>query len=102
MEIMPRSNLTVILCLLTVLAAALPGGAQSGETGALAGTVVDARGAPVSNAQIKIMPADLDSPPRIVFSNASGDFTAAYLPVGIYDIVVMASGISTSKYTDVT
>jgi hypothetical protein len=102
MEIMPRSNLTVILCLLALLAAALPGHTQSGETGAIAGTVVDPRGAPVSKAQIEIMPADLDSAPRIVFSNAGGDFTAAYLPVGIYDIVVMASGFSTSKYTDMT
>ena len=29
-------------------------------------------------------------------------FTAASLPVGAYDIVVKATGFSTSKYSDVT
>jgi len=75
--------------------------AQSGATGAIAGVVVDSKGAPVSGAQIHITAVGT-TPIREVFSDASGNFTVPSLPVGAYDVVVKASGFSTSKYSGVT
>lgn len=75
--------------------------AQGGATGAIAGEVIDAKGAPVSHAQIEIAPTGAVSALRTVFSDGSGNFTAASLPVGIYDVTVKASGFSTSKFGDV-
>ncbi len=75
--------------------------AQSATTGALAGSVADAKGAPVSNAQIEIALSGGGSTMRTVVSDAGGNFIAASLPVGIYDILVKASGFSTGKYSDV-
>jgi len=56
--------------------------AQGGATGAIAGAVVDSKGVPVSNAQVEIVPAGSGTAARTVFSDASGNFTAASLPVG--------------------
>jgi len=93
---------------LAVLAVVLAGllfpllmNAQGGSTGAITGVVVDAKGATVSNAQIEITTAGTDSALRTVFSDASGNFTAASLPVGVYDVTVKASGFSTSKFSEV-
>jgi len=74
--------------------------AQGGASGAIAGAVVDSKGAPISNAQIGIAPVGI-SVMRVVYSDMSGNFTAASLPVGAYDVIVKASGFATSKYSDV-
>lgn len=74
---------------------------QSSATGAIAGVVVDSKGSPVSNAQVDITFAGTTAT-REVFSDASGNFTVASLPVGDYDVVVKATGFSTSKYNSVT
>src|SRR3974390_1959557 len=97
-----RSKKLGFVCLL-VVALTFPIGmnAQGGATGAIAGAVVDGNGAPISNAQVEIAPAGGASAIRTVFSDASGNFTAASLPVGEYDVVVKATGFSTSKYSDV-
>jgi hypothetical protein len=75
--------------------------AQGGATGAIAGEVVNAKGTAISNAQIEIVPSGAVSALRTVFSDASGNFTAASLPVGVYDVTVKASGFSISKFSDV-
>jgi len=75
--------------------------AQGGATGAITGAVVDGRGVPVSNAQIEIILAGSDSAIRTVLSDASGNFTAASLPVGVYDVRVRAAGFATSKFSEV-
>ena len=75
--------------------------AQGGATGAITGEVVNAKGTAISNAQIEIVPSGAVSALRTVFSDASGNFTAASLPVGVYDVTVKASGFSTSKFSDV-
>src|SRR5450755_2751355 len=98
---MAGKNLTMLFCLMAILAVPFSIHAQSGSTGAIAGAVVDSRGASVFKAQIDITPAGSDSAVRTVLSDASGNFTAASLPVGGYDIVVTAEGYSTSKYNDV-
>ncbi len=76
--------------------------AQSGATGAISGAVTDSKGNPISNAQIEITAVAGGTTARIVFSDASGNFTVPSLPVGDYDVVVKAAGSSTSKYSNVT
>ena len=92
------------LTLLLLVAFVLPFSAygQSGATGAIAGVVVDIKGAPVSRAQVEIMAAGSSAAARTVFSDAGGNFTLPSLPVGAYDVVVKATGFSTSKYNGVT
>ena len=75
--------------------------AQGGAAGAIAGEVVDSKGAPVSSAQIDIVLAGTNAVVRTVYSDAEGNFTAAPLPVGAYDLTVKATGFSVSKYSDV-
>jgi len=76
--------------------------AQGGATGAIAGNVVDSKGVSVSSAQIEITTAGSSMAVRTVFSDASGNFTVPSLPVADYDVVVKATGFSTSKYNSVT
>jgi len=99
---MTVKKLGVVFSFLAALIFPLSIYAQGGATGAISGAVVDAKGSPVSNAQIEIATAGSDSAGRTVFSDANGNFTAPSLPVGSYDITVKASGFSPAKYSDVT
>jgi hypothetical protein len=101
-EKMARRNLTLLLSLMAVLVVPFSIQAQSGSTGAIAGAVVDDKGHAISRAQVEIAPAGSGSAVRTVFSDTTGNFTSPSLPVGAYNIVVKASGFSTSKYSDVS
>ncbi|HTS34106.1 MAG TPA: carboxypeptidase regulatory-like domain-containing protein [Candidatus Solibacter sp.] len=92
---------SLVLLFLTLWVLSFSGYAQSGATGAIAGVVVDSEGNPVSGAQIDITFVGTTAT-REVFSDASGNFTVASLPVGTYDVVVKAAGFSSSKYNSVT
>ena len=87
--------------LVTVVLLGFSAYAQGGATGAIAGTVLDRQSVPVSNAQVEIRLPGNSSPVRTVFSDGSGNFTVASLPVNAYDVVVTATGFSTSKYNRV-
>jgi Carboxypeptidase regulatory-like domain len=97
---MTRKKLALVFSVM--LALSIPFGlyAQSGATGAIGGSVADVKGIPVANAQVEIV-AGSGAVVRTVFSDVDGNFTAASLPVGVYDVVVKAPGLSTSKYSDV-
>ncbi|MGA3093183.1 MAG: carboxypeptidase-like regulatory domain-containing protein [Terriglobales bacterium] len=75
---------------------------QSGSTGAIAGAVLDTKGAPITHAQVEIWTAGGLTALRTVFADGSGNFTVASLPVDVYDVVVSATGFSTSKYDNVS
>ena len=93
---------TLTLLFFTTLLVSVSAYAQSGATGAIAGVVVDGKGIPISRAQIEITAAGSSNADRTVFSDDNGNFTVPSLPVGAYDVVVKASGFSTSKYSSVT
>src|SRR5579863_5262764 len=99
---MTQKRFGAVLSLFFALVLPLFTYAQSGATGAISGSVADFQGTPVSGAEIEITPAGSNSAVRTVYSDAGGNFTAASLPVGAYDIVVKAAGFSTSKYSNVT
>ena len=75
---------------------------QGGATGAIGGAVLDSKGTPISKAQVEIRQGAASTTVRTVFADASGNFTVASLPVDTYDVVVSATGFSTSKYNGVT
>jgi len=89
--------------LLLVVAVVLPSAirGQGGATGAISGTVVDRQGTSMANAQLEIYAAGGATILRTIATDASGNFTAASLPVGAYDLVVKAPSFSTSNYSGV-
>ncbi len=97
---MTRKKLALVFSVMLALSIPFSLYAQSGATGAIGGAVADVKGTPVANAQVEIV-AGSGAVVRTVFSDAGGNFTAASLPVGVYDVVVKAPGLSTSKYSDV-
>lgn len=98
---MTRRVLAVLSFLAVILALPLSAYAQGGTTGAIAGVVVDDKGAPISNVQIEVTVAGSSNALRTVYSDGAGNFTVASLPVGSYDVAVKATGFSTSKYNNV-
>lgn len=97
---MTRKKLALVFSVMFALSIPFSLYAQSGATGAIGGSVADVKGTPVANAQVEIVVGS-GAVVRTVFSDAGGNFTAASLPVGVYDVVVKAQGMSTSKYSDV-
>jgi hypothetical protein len=69
--------------------------------GGIAGTVVDSTGAVVANAKISLTGTETGSKHETV-STSSGDYSFQDLPLGTYDVEVMAVGFSTTKVSKVT
>lgn len=74
------------------------GYAQSNISGDLSGTVMDASGAAVPNAQITVTNIDKNTQSAAT-SDPSGNFRVALLPPGRYKISATASGFSTATAT---
>jgi carboxypeptidase family protein len=66
------------------------------DTGAITGTVRDSSGAVVPGAEVKIRAA-AGGNDRTTTTNADGDYLAAGLPGGTYDITISANGFKTFK-----
>jgi hypothetical protein len=98
---MSGTNLSCIGVLVTVFLLCCSAYGQGGATGAIGGAVLDSKGAPIPNAQVEIRVAGSSTAVRTVFADGSGNFTVASLPVNAYDMVVSATGFSTSKYNSV-
>jgi hypothetical protein len=76
------------LLILTVMLAA---GARAQDTASLTGTVTDPSGAAIPHAQVALKNAE-HGINRTSVSNESGDFLFASLPIGSYDVTVIAPG----------
>ncbi|HVI07900.1 MAG TPA: TonB-dependent receptor [Candidatus Binatia bacterium] len=75
--------------------------AQGGATGAISGTVQDASGAGVPNAEIRVTNQDTKTLERTLVSGPDGSFTAPLLPVGVYSLAVHGSGFAPRDFHDV-
>ncbi|GAC1672053.1 MAG: hypothetical protein PVS2B2_04050 [Candidatus Acidiferrum sp.] len=71
--------------------------AQGGATGAISGTVVDASGGAVAEADVQIINAGTDSLVRKVVTGGEGEFVVTLLPPGTYFVVVNKTGFSEAK-----
>jgi Carboxypeptidase regulatory-like domain/TonB dependent receptor len=98
---MSGRTLSLIAVSVTVVMLCFVAYGQGGATGAIGGAVLDTKGEPIANAQVEIRVAGSSSALRTVFADGSGNFTVASLPVNSYDVVVSATGFSTSKYNSV-
>jgi hypothetical protein len=77
------------------------GFAQGGATGAISGTVQDASGASVANAEVRITNQGTGALERTVNSSGDGSFTAALLPAGTYTVSVRGAGFGDSAFRDI-
>lgn len=75
--------------------------AQGGATGAINGTVVDKSGATVAKAEVRITNRATGDLVRTLSTGDRGEFTAALLPAGDYQIVVRAPGFAEANLAEV-
>jgi len=87
--------LGLVACMLCAVTTAW---AQGGATGAISGTVQDATGAAVANAQVDIISEATGQTVRRVTSDSSGLFNATLLPVDSYRLEVSAKGFATVRF----
>jgi Carboxypeptidase regulatory-like domain len=83
-------------CLSLVLLALSPArlGAQSSSTGAISGTVLDAKGGVIVGAQVTVISQSTGETARQVTSGAAGTFNVALLPPATYRVEITANGFS--------
>jgi hypothetical protein len=93
-----RSTLTVLV---SVFVLAIPSFGQGGATGAISGTVQDANGAYVSDAQVQVFDRATQTVVRTVQSGADGAFSAPLLPVGTYDVIVSRTGFADTRVSTI-
>jgi hypothetical protein len=72
----------------------------SSRTGAVSGLVLDSQGAPVPAASIRLTSEDTNQF-RELKSNAAGEFLAANIPAGFYEIKIEAPGFGHREYKEV-
>ncbi len=92
-------RITVIAVIVVAFAATLLG--QGGATGAITGTVTDATGAVIPNAEVKIVSKATGEAVRTLRTDTTGVFNALLMPVGVYDITVNAPGFGQGTVADV-
>ncbi len=80
----------LLLCALLLLLA-LPFAVLAQDAGAITGTVRDSSGAVVPGAEVKLVSAAIGIT-RISTTNGDGEYLAAALPPGVYDMSVTAQG----------
>jgi len=75
--------------------------AQGGATGAITGTVQDASGAIIANAEVRITNQDTKVLERTAKTGADGSFTAPLLPVGTYSLAIHSAGFAEGNFTNI-
>ncbi|MBO0749611.1 MAG: carboxypeptidase regulatory-like domain-containing protein, partial [Porphyrobacter sp.] len=80
------------------IAISAPAAAQDYTSGAIAGTVTDANGAPVGGATV-VLTSQAQGQARTFTTGSGGTFTAAGLPAGQYTIDVSAPGYARTHDT---
>src|SRR5713226_2666349 len=98
---MPRPLHRFIWISFTALAVISQAFAQGGATGAITGTVQDASGAFIANADVQITNQDTRVLERTVRTDASGSFTTPLLPVGTYTVRVNSSGFADASFSNI-
>src|ERR1700680_4540819 len=86
---------------MAVVAVVAPAFGQGGATGAMTGTVQDASGAFIANAEVQITNQDTRLLERTVRTDASGSFTTPLLPVGTYTVSVKNSGFADASFSNI-
>jgi hypothetical protein len=93
------ARLIAIAALVLALAGTTLG--QGGATGAITGTVTDATGAVIPNADVKIVNRATGEVARTTKTDENGLFNALLMPVGVYDVTVTAPGFGQGTVSNV-
>jgi hypothetical protein len=90
---------SVLLC---VLAAPLMTGLLAQDINStIEGTVLDPSGASVPKAKVTVTNTDRNQVLRVLTTDASGVYSAPFLPIGTYSVKAEASGFKTNTRTDI-
>src|SRR5262249_23684620 len=88
---------------LALALACLAGGSLAQEiTGSIVGTVVDATGSAIPGAKITVTNIDRNAVIRTAETDANGNYTAPFLPIGAYSIAVEQKGFKKSVQNNIT
>jgi len=68
-------------------------------TGSISGTITDSSGAAIKGATVTITNTERNQNVRVLSTNAAGFYTASSLPIGIYNVKVVAQGFKTDTVT---
>src|SRR5713226_8783550 len=98
---MPRPLHRFIWISFTALAVISQAFAQGGATGAITGTVQDASGAFIANADVKVTNQDTKVLERAIKTGADGSFTVPLLPVGTYTVNIQSAGFAQSDFSGI-
>src|SRR5579885_297291 len=93
----------LLTCIVLILASSFSLLAQVGTQGSILGTVLDATGAAVPNAEVTVMNLETGMV-RKATSDGAGNFEILALPIGRYSVAVSSPGFKTwqSPQTDIT
>src|SRR5512133_4405954 len=89
------------VCLLLLLLCSSMALFAQDVSGSIGGTVLDPSGAAVANAKVSIINTDRNQTVRTITTDASGVYTAPFLPIGNYQVKVEATGFKTNSRTGV-
>ena len=70
-------------------------------SGTIDGTILDPTGAPVPNAKVTVTNTDRNQDVRTITTDATGTYSAPFIPVGRYNIKVEANGFRTANRSDI-
>jgi hypothetical protein len=93
--------MTLLLGLVLSLGLTVQAMAQGGARGAIAGSIKDPSGAAVPNAKVEITNKQTGVIERAVTTSSDGSFSAPLLPIGMYRVVITASGFAKAEIEDV-
>lgn len=89
--------LGIVLALFATVGFAPETWSQGGARGAIAVTVTDPSGAVIAGAQVEIINQQTGVTERNVVTAGDGRFIAPLLPVGVYRVIVSASGFAKTE-----
>src|SRR5690348_8746698 len=89
----PNRTLGGKFCFTFLLAFCLAGYLAAQDiSGSIGGTILDPTGAPVPNAKVTVTNTDRNQVVRTITTDATGTYSAPFIPIGNYEIKVEAAG----------
>ena len=101
MRVTLKSLLLISLLGMAVSLAGVRAYGQGGATGAISGTVLDASGGAIADAEVQIIDTRTDAVARKLTTSADGAFVATLLPPGSYRVVVNKTGFAEASAANI-